>query len=44
MVMIKSRSLLPREELSVPEINHELIIERKIKDILALKFGLFESV
>lgn len=34
---------LPTEKLSTPEINHELIIERKIKNILALKFNLFET-
>jgi len=35
-------SQLPLETLSLPEVNHERQIERKIKDILALKHGLSE--
>ena len=35
-------SSLPVERLSVPEINQERMLERKLKDILALKFNLSE--
>lgn len=37
------KAVLPTEQLSIPETNYELIIERKIKNILALKFNLFET-
>lgn len=37
------KAALPVEQLNIPETNHELMIERKIKNILALKFGLFET-
>jgi phenylalanyl-tRNA synthetase beta chain len=36
-------SSLPTEKLSVPEINQERMMERRIKDVLALKFNLSES-
>ena len=36
-------SSLPKEELMAPEINSENIIIRKIKNILYLRFNLFES-
>jgi phenylalanyl-tRNA synthetase beta chain len=35
-------SRLPVEELSLPELNHERLIERKIKNILAFKYNLAE--
>lgn len=35
-------SHLPVEEISLPEVNHERFIERKIKNILALKHNLVE--
>ncbi len=36
-------SMLPSERMVVPEKNKERALERKIKDVLALKFGLNES-
>lgn len=38
----KIESQLPVEELRLPEVNQERKLERKIKDILALKHGLTE--
>jgi len=35
-------SRLPLEELALPKINEERLLERKIKNILALKYGLSE--
>ncbi len=36
------KSELPLETLRLPEVNEERLLERKIKNILALKFGLSE--